>query len=78
MARLVLLGPAREAAGVGVEDVMELTVGEVLAAACDRHGAQFRQVLAASRVWLNGDEADLAQPVGSDDEIAVVPPVSGG
>jgi molybdopterin converting factor small subunit len=78
MARLLLLGPAREAAGVGREDVGEQTVGDVLAAARARHGAEFERILDSSRVWLNGDEAELTQPVGPDDEVAVVPPVSGG
>jgi molybdopterin converting factor small subunit len=35
-------------------------------------------VLARSRVWRNGDPADRADPVGPDDEVAVLPPVSGG
>jgi hypothetical protein len=37
-------------------------------------------VLATARVWVNGDEpeADGATALGEDDEIAVLPPVSGG
>jgi molybdopterin converting factor small subunit len=54
------------------------TVGAVLDAACDRYGAAFRDVLATCRVWVNGDDADRATSVGDDDEVAVLPPVSGG
>jgi molybdopterin converting factor small subunit len=43
-----------------------------------RYGPQFAEVLATCRVWRNGDEAHRAAPVGDDDEVAVLPPVSGG
>jgi molybdopterin converting factor small subunit len=35
-------------------------------------------VLEVSRVWVNGEPADAGALVGHDDEIAVLPPVSGG
>jgi molybdopterin converting factor small subunit len=35
-------------------------------------------VLATSRVWVNGEPAERATPVGDGDEVAVLPPVSGG
>jgi molybdopterin converting factor small subunit len=37
-------------------------------------------VLAGSRVWVNGDEPaeGPATPLHDDDEVAVLPPVSGG
>lgn len=59
-------------------DVEASTVGEALELVRHRSGPAFEDVLAASRVWLNGDTADLASPVEPDDEIAVLPPVSGG
>ena len=51
---------------------------DVLDAAVDRYGAEFARVLATCRVWVNGDEAPFDTEVGLDDEIAVLPPVSGG
>ncbi len=55
------------------------TVREVLDAAVARHGAAFAEVLPTCRIWLNGDDADLDDdPVTVDDEVAVLPPVSGG
>ena len=35
-------------------------------------------VLAQSQVWVNGDVADGGDPVGPSDEVAVLPPISGG
>ncbi len=78
MSRLILLGPAHEAAGIRRDDVDGSSVSEVLANARTRYGPNFAAVLAVSTVWLNGDTATLTQPVGPSDEIAVVPPVSGG
>lgn len=78
MARLRLFASAREAAGTGRDDVPGATVGEVLAEAARRYGPAFAAVLAGSRVWRNGEPAANDEPVGDDDEVAVLPPVSGG
>ncbi|HEY1733321.1 MAG TPA: MoaD/ThiS family protein [Acidimicrobiales bacterium] len=78
MANLRLFGPAREAAGVGKAIVPGKDVAEVLEAARGRYGTRFATVVASSRVWLNGEIAELDTPVGDDDEVAVLPPVSGG
>lgn len=81
--RLLLFASAREAAGRS-RDEFELTPGapleRLLADAVERYGTSFATVLATARVWVNGDEpgADRATPLGEDDEIAVLPPVSGG
>ncbi len=78
MSRILLLGPAREAAGV-VEDLIDGdTVEEVLRVAVLRYGSAFAQVLAVSRVWVNAEAASRDQRVGPHDEVAVLPPVSGG
>ena len=54
------------------------TVDAVLAAARETFGEAFVAVLPTCRVWLNGDAADGDTPVGESDEVAVLPPVSGG
>jgi molybdopterin converting factor small subunit len=81
--RLLLFAGAREAAGRS-HDEFELERGasldELLADAVERYGDGFKSVLAASRVWVNGDEpaADRGSALSPDDEVAVLPPVSGG
>ena len=78
MAVLRLFAAAREAAGTGLDDVAGATVGEVLDAAVARYGPEFATVLATAKVWVNGDGADRGDPVTDADEVAVLPPVSGG
>jgi molybdopterin synthase sulfur carrier subunit len=78
--RVVLFARAREAAGRRDDVVDAATLGEVLARVRDRYGPEFADVLETSRVWVNGDEpADGGATALSDgDEVAVLPPVSGG
>ena len=78
MAVLRLFAAAREAAGTGRDDVPGATVGEVLDVAVGRYGDAFAAVLARCKVWRNGDEATRDEPVADGDEVAVLPPVSGG
>jgi len=78
MATLRLFAAARVAAGTSFETVTAPTVGAVLAEAGLRHGEDFVAVLGQCKVWLNGEPADLDAPVGDGDEVAVLPPVSGG
>ncbi len=78
MARVRLFASAREAAGTASDALPGATVGEVLGAARHRYGEGFAAVLATCRVWVNGEAAGDDHPVGEDDEVAVLPPVSGG
>lgn len=76
-----LFASAREAAGTGSDQFATAdgaTVGDVLAAAEQRYGAAFSSVLPTCRIWVNGDSVSNDEPVGPGDELAVLPPVSGG
>lgn len=75
---LRLFAGAREAAGTDRDTIEGDTVGAVLDAAVARYGAGFADVLATCKVWVNGDPAERAETVSDDDEVAVLPPVSGG
>lgn len=75
---LRLFAAAREAAGTGRSEVDGATVGAVLDAAVARFGDGLAAVLPRCQVWLNGEPAQRDEPVGDTDEVAVLPPVSGG
>lgn len=78
MAQLRLFAQARVAAGRSADDVPGDTVGAVLSCAVSRYGSGFEQVLDTATVWLNGERAVESEPVTVGDEVAVLPPVSGG
>ena len=78
MPTLRLFAQAREAAGTGVDVVEGDTVGDVLDRATHRYGSTFAEVLPTCRVWVNGEPAERSSVVGASDEVAVLPPVSGG
>jgi molybdopterin synthase sulfur carrier subunit len=82
MAKLRLFAALREAAGLG-EDVIEAkTVGDLLEEARKRYGSSFTESLKFANVAVNGtltsalsgDETALSD----SDEVALLPPVSGG
>lgn len=54
------------------------TVAEVLSAARERYGAPFGSVLDTAKVWVNGEPAGPDTAVTESDEVAILPPVSGG
>ena len=78
MAVLRLFAQAREAAGTGHDVVPGATVAEVLATASARYGGGFDAVLGTCGVWLNGEPTAGDAEVTDGDEVAVLPPVSGG
>ena len=78
VARLRLFASAREAAGTGRDVVDGATVADVLSASIERYGAAFAAVLPTCRVWVNGEPAEPDVAVGETDEVALLPPVSGG
>ena len=78
--RLRLFAQAREAAGRADDPFDAGTLGALLELANARYGPEFTVVLERARVWVNGDEplAGDATLLTDIDEVAVLPPVSGG
>lgn len=75
---LLLFAAAREAAGTRRDQFVAASVADVLDQARTRYGPGFAAVADASRVWVNGEPADADHRLGDGDEVAVLPPVSGG
>lgn len=78
MAVVRLFAAARDAAGTGRDELPGATVADVLAAAAHRYGTSFEAVLPTCRIWVNGEPAGPSDAVSAADELAVLPPVSGG
>ncbi len=78
MPTIRLFAAAREAAGTDRDTLDGGTVQAVLDAAVERYGPGFGALLGSCRVWVNGEPAEGGDPVAASDEVAVLPPVSGG
>lgn len=78
MTTLRLFATVRVAAGTGKATFSGETVGDVLDAACEAYGDGFAELIPSCRIWVNGQTADHETPVTDADEVALLPPVSGG
>lgn len=81
MVTLRLFAQAREAAGSNrlVFDAATVqTVGDVIDASIALSGDGLAEIVGMCRIWKNGEQAEPGDPVASGDEVALLPPVSGG
>lgn len=78
MATLRLFASIREAAGSKTTEIDGATVGDIIAAATEQFGSGFAELVPTCRVWVNGEPAVESDPVTGTDEVALLPPVSGG
>ena len=79
MATLRFFASVREAASGERKITMEgETVGQVIDAACDKFGDHFAALIPTCKIWVNGEPAERDTTIGSTDEVAILPPVSGG
>jgi molybdopterin converting factor small subunit len=77
MATLLLFAQAREAAGTNRLSLSGATVQDLLTQAVDAHPALDR-VIPHCKIWVNGEPASPSDAVTDSDEVALLPPVSGG
>jgi molybdopterin converting factor small subunit len=78
MATLRLFANLREIAGTSTVDVPAETVAGVIDEANDTYGPDFARAVTTAKVWVNGEPANPEMALAADDEVALLPPVSGG
>lgn len=82
MAKVRLFAALREAAGVSSDEIDASTVGELLKQARKKYGSGFTEALEFASVAVNGEGIGRLRgeetEISADDEVALLPPVSGG
>jgi MoaD family protein len=73
-----LFAALREAAGASEVEASGTTAGEIVDALSARFGERFAKIAAVGSIVVNGERATRATPVAEGDEVAILPPVSGG
>jgi MoaD family protein len=73
-----LFAALRELAGASVLEVDAPDVGELLNQLSAKLGPEFERIMAAGAVVVDGDSVGRARRLRPDDEVALLPPVSGG
>lgn len=78
MAEVRLFAVLRELAGAPSVTAEGGSVEEVVQELCDRYGGRFAAVVRVSSVVVNGERASLERVLDPGDDVAILPPVSGG
>lgn len=78
MATLRLFANLRESAGTDRVNIEAATVGDILDQANEKFGERFRAGAETAGVWVNGEPAETGTSISASDEVALIPPVSGG
>jgi MoaD family protein len=73
-----LFAALREIAGDAHVDATGHSVGEVVDALSARYGERFAQIAEVGSFVVNGERATRDTPIAEGDEVALLPPVSGG
>ncbi len=55
-----------------------VTLQDAIATAVASCGSGLAEVIATSRIWVNASAADTDMELQDGDEVAILPPVSGG
>jgi MoaD family protein len=73
-----LFAALRELAGASSVPASGRTVGEIADAVAADHGERFAAIVAVSSYVVNGERASRTTVVADGDDVAILPPVSGG
>ena len=78
MVRVRLFAALREQAGASEVEAAGTTVGEIVDELSGRYGDRFAKIAEVGSFVVNGERARRDMPVAEGDEVALLPPVSGG
>lgn len=78
MTSVRLFAALRDEAGAAHVEATGATAGEVLDALSTRFGERFAKIAAAGSIVVNSERAVRDTPLAEGDEMALLPPVSGG
>lgn len=76
--RVRLFAALRDLAGASSVEAEGATVGEVVDGLCARYGERFERVARVGSVVVDGERANATTPLSGSEEVALLPPVSGG
>ena len=76
--KVLLFAALREAGGTSRLESDAPTVGALIDELSARFGHEFDRVMRIGTVVVNGETADRDLKLNPDDEVALLPPVSGG
>ncbi|CAN5319789.1 hypothetical protein BH20ACT24_BH20ACT24_11830 [soil metagenome] len=76
--KILLFASLREIAGTEALESSSVTVGDLIEELTARLGPEFARILRAGAIVVNGSTAGPEQALSPDDEVALLPPVSGG
>jgi MoaD family protein len=76
--RVRLFASLRELAGSSEVDVEATDVAGLLSSLSERFGPRFDRIMLAGSVVVNGERAEADRRIGPTDQVALLPPVSGG
>lgn len=76
--RVRLFAALREFAGASEVEASGATVGDLVTALSERYGERFAKVARAGSVVVDGERVPGDRALADGDEVALLPPVSGG
>ena len=78
MVRVRLFAALREQAGASEVEALGSTVGAIVDELSGRYGDRFAKIADVGTFVVNGERARRDEAVAEGDEVALLPPVSGG
>ena len=77
MVKVKLFGPAKKAAGCSIIE-LDVQTGNDAIQELKKYSVELEKLIDISQVWVNGEQIDLSNLLKDGDELAILPPMSGG